>query len=445
VTHVVDTGARRRDASLDTLRTLLVAWIIGGHALLGYAAVGGWGYDEVNEVTLNPRVELTLAAILGPSALFLMGTFFLIAGLFTPVSVDRKGAGLFARERFLRLGVPFLVSAFAIWPMSMWVAYRSTGERVSYQFLLTGRERLIDSGSLWFAEVLLIFSLVYVVWRSWSPLRPGQSSPFTLGRMGALAAGVALTTFLVRQFLSARGTQYLDLHLWQWPQLAAMFGLGVVGARHGLAHAVPPRLARTSGWITLVIVLCGPVVALVFGVDDLANDAAPFLSGWNVEALVLACFEGILVVFGSLWMLAFAQRHLTSNRPLWHRLRRSSFAAFILQIVFRYLLNLPIGWTHEISVLLWLWLGWRIIRTRYGRYYRLIKAFYDLTKCPVIVNTSFNVRGEPIVCTPADAFRCFMGTDIDALVLEDFLVEKDAQPERLLEDRQAYHSRFALD
>ncbi len=55
---------------------------------------------------------------------------------------------------------------------------------------------------------------------------------------------------------------------------------------------------------------------------------------------------------------------------------------------------------------------------RHGRFYRLMKRFYELTGCPVIVNTSFNIRGEPIVCTPEDAYRCFMATDIDCLVLE---------------------------
>jgi carbamoyltransferase len=61
-------------------------------------------------------------------------------------------------------------------------------------------------------------------------------------------------------------------------------------------------------------------------------------------------------------------------------------------------------------------------------YYALLRAFEALTGCPVLVNTSFNVRGEPIVCTPEDAYRCFMRTDIDHLVLGPFLLAKAAQP-----------------
>jgi carbamoyltransferase len=60
-------------------------------------------------------------------------------------------------------------------------------------------------------------------------------------------------------------------------------------------------------------------------------------------------------------------------------------------------------------------------------YYRLIEEFEDLTGVPVLLNTSFNVRGEPIVLTPEDAIRCFLATDMDRLVLGDHIVEKPAK------------------
>lgn len=72
-------------------------------------------------------------------------------------------------------------------------------------------------------------------------------------------------------------------------------------------------------------------------------------------------------------------------------------------------------------------------------YHRLLEAFKQLTGCPVLVNTSFNVRGEPIVCTPEDAFRCFMGTELDVLVVGNALLYKTQQSAALLTDyREAY-------
>ena len=77
-----------------------------------------------------------------------------------------------------------------------------------------------------------------------------------------------------------------------------------------------------------------------------------------------------------------------------------------------------------------------------SRYYDLLKEFKKNTNCPVLVNTSFNVRGEPIVCSVTDAFNCFMGTNLDMLVIEDFILFKEQQDKSLLKD---YKNKFELD
>lgn len=77
------------------------------------------------------------------------------------------------------------------------------------------------------------------------------------------------------------------------------------------------------------------------------------------------------------------------------------------------------------------------------RYHNLIETFRKKTGCPVIVNTSFNVRGEPIVCAPEDAYRCFMRTRIDYLVLENFILNKKDQPE--FQDDENWKSKYELD
>ena len=76
------------------------------------------------------------------------------------------------------------------------------------------------------------------------------------------------------------------------------------------------------------------------------------------------------------------------------------------------------------------------------KYYGLINEFKNITNCPILVNTSFNVRGEPIVCSVKDAFNCFMGTDLDMLVIEDFILYKEDQDKSLIKD---YKDQFELD
>ena len=82
---------------------------------------------------------------------------------------------------------------------------------------------------------------------------------------------------------------------------------------------------------------------------------------------------------------------------------------------------------------------------RHGRYYRLLREFKRLTGCSVLVNTSFNVRGEPIVRSPHEALRCFLATDMDVLVLEDFMLHKSHQPKPLLQKYRGYAETFELD
>ena len=83
-----------------------------------------------------------------------------------------------------------------------------------------------------------------------------------------------------------------------------------------------------------------------------------------------------------------------------------------------------------------------MVEKKNGKFYKLLQEFNNKTGCPVLVNTSFNVRGEPIVNTPEDAFNCFMGNKLDILVIENFFLTKEKQNKSLIKN---YESNFELD
>jgi len=378
VTIVAGRQDVKRLVYVDNLKVVLVAWIIGGHGLLGYAAIGGWPYDEVNEVTLSPRVELILAALLGPSALFVIGVFFFISGLFVPGALRRRGPVRFAVDRVVRLGLPWLAFALLLWPLMMWLTYLAAGYRRSYWWVFTHRDPFLHSGPLWFALVLMIFSLAYAGW--WAIRRrpadrgsgTARPAPLRPSRLVALAAGVALATFAVRMVFPARSTQIADLHVWQWPQCAAMFGLGIAGARRGLAASVPDRLRRGCGIVTVAALVLVPAIGLAAGVVNVAADAAPFTGGWRWQAMAAATFEAILVVAGSVWLLGMAQRKLNHSGPLASACARGAFAAFVLQapvlLAFAVAVR-PMAVPVELkaflvaglSIVVSFWLGWLVV------------------------------------------------------------------------------------
>ncbi|MGW6447579.1 acyltransferase family protein [Lentzea sp. NPDC055074] len=313
-----------RLSAVDNLKVILVAWVIGGHALLGYAAIGGWPYDEVNEVTFHPGVETVLAALVGPSGLFFMGTFYFMAGIFTPGSIERKGRRRFVTERLFRLGLPWVVSALVVWPTFVWLAYNGAGRDVSWWQAFTDRRPFLDSGSLWFVGVLLIFSIGIALA---PPIRERAITPRTVVGMTVIVAG---TTFLTRLVFPARSGQVGDLHLWWWPQCLGMLLVGAIGGRK-LAERVPDEIYRMTRTVVVGTIAVLPVAAALMGVLDLAKSAEPFLGGWTWQAAVLALVEGILVVAGSLWLIGLAQRRLTRQGPFAEGLARSAYVAFVVQ------------------------------------------------------------------------------------------------------------------
>src|SRR5215213_6299674 len=233
-----------RIVAIDNLKSLLVAWIIANHAVVGYTTIGGWPYDEVNETTLPPSVEYVLTVVLGPTALFVIGTFFFLAGLFAPVELSHHGRSHFVKTRIVRLGLPWLIFMLLIWPFFMWLAYRSVGY------------------ALW-------------NWLGWGR----RLEPLTIRgtHLIAVAAGIAATSFVVRLWAPARSQQIFDLHVWQLPQCVGMFCLGVLLSGHGWARQVPSNIARRCGITVAVTLVVAEAVAWGAGVKDFSREGGPFL------------------------------------------------------------------------------------------------------------------------------------------------------------------------
>jgi peptidoglycan/LPS O-acetylase OafA/YrhL len=323
-----------RVAQIDTLKVLLVAWVIACHALVGYTTMGGWPYDEVNEVVMSPRAEFALSITVGPTALFVIGTFFFLAGLFAHTEVGRHGIGGFAVTRVIRLGLPWLVFMLGIWPLFMWFAYRAAGYDISLWEAFLGRQPFLDAGPLWFAQILMYVSLGYALWR-WGWRRYGQLAPparITELHLLAVVAAITLASFIVRLWFPARSQQILDLHLWQWPQCMGMFCLGVMVSGLGWTARVPSRIARNCGLAVLGMFVVLPLIVFATGVTDIARDDVPFLGGWHWQALVLAAVEGVLVVAGSVWLLAWAQSSFPTGSRVLKRCGQVSYLAYMLQV-----------------------------------------------------------------------------------------------------------------
>ena len=352
-----------RVAYLDNLKLLLVAVIIAGHGALAYGDLeSAWPYQDVQEVKLAGVSNIALSAVVIPAALFAMGLFFLISGLFTPGSVSRKGPRTFARDRVVRLGLPLVVWTLVLWPAAIWAAHLAAGDRYSFWWQLTHQEPVLDTGPMWFVEVLLLYSLAYAAWRArHRSAAPGGDTPAVSnltpmsGRtLVALAAGLSVATVLVRLVFPAASGQIGQSHLWQWPQLVVMFGLGIVAAQRGWLDPVPDRIRRGCGFAALGGVVAFGILGGAMAASGV-DGSALFDLRLHWAPLTLAAIEGPLAVGASVWLLGLAQRRL--NRPAGPRgraLARSAYGAFLVQgvVLIGLMIALrPVGVPAEIKAL----------------------------------------------------------------------------------------------
>lgn len=331
--------AESRRTYLDNLKVVLIVAIIAMHGILGYAGfVEAWTYSGLREVTLTPAVEIVLLVLVSPFGLFLMALLFLVAGLLTPGSYDRKGAARFVRDRLLRLGVPFAVYVFLVQPTVVYAIEHPFGDASGgYWEEYLGAERQIDTGPLWFVGVLLIFSLGYAALRHWAPRTGGAtrghgSGTITVRTLLAVVAVVAPASFVVRlvyPYGSESGVS--DLNFWQWPACLAVFTLGTLASRQGWLEAVPEVLARRCRVLTMPALVAMAAVLFAAGSLDAIDDA---LGGAHVLAGAFTAAESVLSVVGSVWLLSVAQRRLARRHRWGPVLGRSAYAAFMLQTPF---------------------------------------------------------------------------------------------------------------
>ncbi len=326
--EVKGSPAERR-ADLDNLKVALVASVIVAHAAMTYGAVGSWVYEDPG---LSKPLELGLNVAIVLGAMFGLGLFYLIAGLLTPGPLARRGAAGMVRNRLVRLGVPLLVYIVVVWPLLRWLAERATGDTSS----LWGSLRAafsgdavwsLGSGPLWFVAVLIGLTLLWVGWRSLQPAAPagGGVGHTTSPRLILAASAIAVATFLVRLAFPLDSAQFLDLHVWLWPQAAVMFVLGAVGFERGWFDELPAGTRRRCG-----VMVLAAIVALVVLLST-AGDWDAFTGGWHWESLGLATVEGLMAVGASLLVLDWFQRRHNRYTRRGLLLARSSYAAFLAQ------------------------------------------------------------------------------------------------------------------
>jgi peptidoglycan/LPS O-acetylase OafA/YrhL len=320
---------RPRDLYIDRLRSIMTAFVILHHTAITYGAIGGWFWYELKPSPAISSQLLVLFCTINQA--YFMGFFFLLAGYFTPASLERKGYGPFLRDRFQRLGLPLLGFMLILGPLTAAIAHFADTGRFWEVFPYLARHFILIPGPLWFAEALLIFCLGYCAWRRLfgAPLAGSERTPRRVPRgrtwlLSALLTGIG--ALAIRQFVPV-GVNIAALQLGYFATYIVLFGIGIAAWRYDWIGQLNWKSART-GIIAALVAL--PLMPAGGAATQIFHIHGRFETGFSWQAILYALWEPF-VAWGLIaaWLL-FMRRYGNAPSTFWSWLNRRAYAVYII-------------------------------------------------------------------------------------------------------------------
>ncbi|GAA4723634.1 acyltransferase family protein [Pedococcus ginsenosidimutans] len=316
-----------RLAYADNLKVALVAGVVLAHVCLAWNGLeGAWVLSEptVREPLLS---VLLLATIVGVT--FGMPLFFMVAGLFTPKSLQRKGTRQFLRDRAFRLLLPSIAFVLLLTPPIEFVDSSNAGFRGSFwEFIPHAWWPLPPPpGPTWFLGVLLVFSTAYAVVRRTWPRGPGTGRRLTGRGLAVTVVLVTVASYAVRIW-APFGEERWHLAVAQAPGWVAGFALGLLAGENGWFDHLDARLAtrvRHLAWLSMA-----GCAALVAALSTAGADVDVFGGGGTWQSLVFAAIESTVLVTASFWVVDAFRRRADRQGPLARSLGRAAYATFFV-------------------------------------------------------------------------------------------------------------------
>jgi len=319
-----------RDLYIDRLRSVMTVMVVLHHTAITYGAPGGWFWNELKPSATAASLLLTM--FVSTNQAYFMGFFFLLAGYFTPGSLERKGYARFLGDRFLRLGLPLLAFGLTLGPLTAAEVTAAQGQGFWPTFESLWRQKHFIAGPMWFVQALLMFSIAYCAWRAsfGAPLQPAARIPRPVpgGRwwvLSALATGAA--ALAIRQFVPT-GVNVIGLQLGYFASYIFLFAIGIAAWRYDWLRQLDGSRARAGMMAAAIAWPCMPL-AIGVAIATHANTAS-FSGGFSWAAIVYALWEPF-VAWGLIaaWLLG-ARRWMNRPSAFWTWASRRAYAVYII-------------------------------------------------------------------------------------------------------------------
>ncbi len=332
---------------VDDARSLVIFLVVMVHASVTYSGIGGWYVTESRPENLGLGSLLAFGLFNSFSQAWFMGILFFFGGVFAAEALARKGLARFVRDRALRLGIPLVAYVFVVTPLLYYfvvfpdIARESGGFWELYLSRYVGEGMFLSgNGPLWFAETLLVFSLVFACIRLIGGALRSRAGVAAVPREGppstrvflAFAFAVACAAFLVR-IANPIGTSWLNLQFCFFASYVALFALGVRAADDGWLSAIGSRRYVRWLWAALGIGIPFWFALMALG-GPIHGDLESIGGGLRWQSAAYSLWESFVAVAMTLGLTAFLAGRKRQGGAISAFLSRNSFSVFFFHPVF---------------------------------------------------------------------------------------------------------------
>lgn len=321
------TGSSSRILYFDNMRLFFTVLVILHHVALTYGAHSGWYYYENSD---NAFTNLVLSLLMNVNRAWVLGCFFMVSGYFTPGSYDRKGAVRFLKDRIIRIGIPLAVFALLIRPS---IVYMMNREALAAQYSFCENLFLLKNvapGPAWFLEVLLIFSIMYSLWRRLrkppdAPKNKGMSFPGDRAIVLFILVLAAATIVIRIYFPTER--EIFHLRIGNYTGYVAFFAAGIAAYRNNWFQGITEAIGRRWSMITAAAVFAYCIIVIVAWSSHMSLS---FLrGGLSLRTLLATCVETAIAV-GSMISISYIFRKFFNKQPgVVKGMAQDAYAVFI--------------------------------------------------------------------------------------------------------------------
>ena len=309
---------------IDNLRIVLTALVVLHHLAITYGAPGGWYY---NESQAEFPAIIPMAMFVASNQAFFMGMFFFISAFFIVPSLQRKGTKRFISDRLIRLGLPTLLFYFLVSPFTVFIRDRFIEHQdISFVELLQ-KGWGMSFGPMWFVEALLLFTVVYLLFRKLiSKIK--LSFPSTLQIILA-ALTVGLGQFLIRIEIPV-GVSH-EFTNFQFPfflQYVFLFPLGIIAWQNNWMDAVNSKMGWRWFVFAQVLILVGfPILFILGGATEMGTGA--FMGGLTWQCFAYAVWEQLLCFALIIGLLGIFKKRLNRQGEFARQLSGSAYGTYV--------------------------------------------------------------------------------------------------------------------